>query len=107
MSQGAEPLEPAEPKASSDLSKRENPMAPIFAFASGSTIFIVIVVAIILAAAFGFYTYKGSAINAHPNDGLDGAPGAEAPSDPAGNTRIPDDPDQPDNQGSIPTHGTR
>ena len=77
-------------------------MTLMFASA-GSTIFIVI----IIATVFGFYTYKGSAINAHPSDGLDGAPGAEAPSDPAANSQIPDDPDQPDNDGSIATHGTR
>ena len=66
-----------------------------------------IIIVIIIATAFGFYTYKGSAINAHPSDGLDGAPGAEAPSDPAGSSRVPDDPDQPGNDGSVPTHGTR
>ncbi len=47
----------------------------IFAAGGGSVILIVI----IIAMAFGFYTYKGSAINAHPSDGLDGAPGERHP----------------------------
>ncbi len=86
---------------------RERIMGPVFAFAGGSIIFIVVIIAFFFAVVYGFYTYKGSAINAHPADGLDGAPGAEAPSDPAGKSQIPDDPDRPDNEGSIPTHGTR
>jgi len=48
----------------------------------GTFILIAIVIAIIVAAAFGYYTYSGSGINAHPNDGLDGAPGAGEPSQP-------------------------
>ncbi len=83
-------------------------MAPAFAVAGDTAIFIVILVLIIIAVAFGFYTYRGSAINAHPSDGLDGAPGSEAPSDPAGQGQIPEGPDQSGNEQSIPpTHGTR
>ncbi|MBV9197314.1 MAG: hypothetical protein JO168_24530 [Solirubrobacterales bacterium] len=79
----------------------------LFAVAGGSFIFIGVIIVFLLAVVYGFYTYKGSAINPHPNDGLDGAPGAQAPSDPAGQGQIPEDPEHPDNKGSIPTHGTR
>lgn len=82
-------------------------MSPPFAFAGGSGIFLVVIIALFLAVVYGFYTYKGSAINAHPSDGLDGAPGSEAPNHPAGQGQIPDDPSSPDNGGSIPTHGTK
>lgn len=51
--------------------------------------------------------YRGSAINAHSNDGQDGAPGAAGPSDPAGRSRNPDVPAALENDGSISTHGTR
>jgi len=82
-------------------------MNPVFAFAGGSFIFLAVIVAFFFVLVYSYYTYKGSAINAHPSDGLDGAPGAEAPSDPAGKSQIPDDHDRPGNDGSIATHGTR
>ena len=52
---------------------------PLAALAGGSLIFIGVVVAILFAVVFGFYTYRGSAINAHPSDGADGAPGLGEP----------------------------
>jgi hypothetical protein len=55
-------------------------MVPVYAVATGTSIFVGVLIAIVIAFAFSFYTYKGSTINAHPNDGLDGAPGSEDPS---------------------------
>ncbi len=52
---------------------------PIAALAGGSLIFVVVIVAILFAVVFGFYTYRGSAITPHPSDGKDGAPGAAGP----------------------------
>lgn len=48
---------------------------PIFALAGGSLIFAGFLVVFFFAIVFGYYTYKGSAINAHPHDGSDQAPG--------------------------------
>jgi len=38
---------------------------PIAALAGGSLIFILVIIVLFLAVAYGFYTFKGSAINAH------------------------------------------
>jgi cell division protein FtsN len=81
---------------------------PLAAIASGTLILIAIVIAIIVAVAFGYYTYTGSAIDAHPNDGLDGAPGAAEPSQASGRGRTGDDDDDPfSDGGSLSSHGTR
>lgn len=82
-------------------------MNPAFAAATGTTIVVIVIVVIIFAVVFGFYTLKGSAINAHPSDGLDGAPGSADPSEPDGRGRIAEDPDRPADGGSINTRGTR
>ena len=68
---------------------------PLAAIAAGTFIVVAVIVAIIVAVAFSYYTYSGSAINAHPNDGLDGAPGAADPSEASGRSRMGDDPDDP------------
>ena len=83
-------------------------MVPIYAVAGGTFIVAGVIVAIIIAIAFSFYTYKGSTINAHPNDGLDGAPGAEDPSQPSGRGRTPEaHPDEFGTGGGFSTHGNQ
>lgn len=49
---------------------------PIAALAGGGLIFIVVIGALLFAVVFGYYTYRGSAINPHLSDGMDGAPGS-------------------------------
>jgi hypothetical protein len=80
----------------------------IFALAGGGFILIGVIVLILFAVVFGFYTYRGSAINAHPDDGLDGAPGSAGPSDPAGKGRTSEDSDDEfSSGGGFSTHGTK
>lgn len=70
-----------------------------FAIAPGSYIFLAIVVVILLSLVIGFYTRRGSGIDEHPSDGLDGAPGAEGRSEVSGKDQ---------GEGSaFDTHGTR
>lgn len=42
---------------------------------------------VVLVIVFSYHTYKGSAINAHPHDASEQAPGAGDPSDPGGQSR--------------------
>ncbi len=78
---------------------------PIYALAGGSLIFVGFWVVVVLVVAFSYYTYRGSGINAHPNDGSDGAPGAAEPSDAARPGRTPEAHEEVD--AGISTHGTR
>lgn len=79
-----------------------------FALAGGSLIFLVVIIALFFAVVFGFYTYKGSAIDAHPSDGLDGAPGSEGPSQATGKGRTSEDnEDELSAGGGFSSHGTR
>ncbi|MGI8864219.1 MAG: hypothetical protein ACR2JH_07440 [Solirubrobacteraceae bacterium] len=81
---------------------------PVFALAGGSFIFLGVLIAIGFAVVYGFYTYKGSAINAHPSDGLDGAPGSAGPSEADGKGRTSEDSDENVSVGGgFATHGTR
>ena len=73
--------------------------APLSALANGSFIFVAVVVVIFFAVAFGFYTRRGSGIDEHPSDGLDGAPGAQGRSEVSGK-------DQGESS-ALDTHGTR
>lgn len=74
-------------------------LTPLAAFANGSFIFVAVVVVIFFAVAFGFYTRRGSGIDEHPSDGLDGAPGAQGRSEVSGK-------DQGESS-ALDTHGTR
>jgi hypothetical protein len=56
----------------------------ILALAGGSFTFLGVVIVLFFAVVYGFFTISGSAINAHPSNGLDGAPGSAGPSDAAG-----------------------
>jgi hypothetical protein len=83
-------------------------MVPVYAVATGTFIVVGVLIAIVIAFAFSFYTYRGSTINAHPNDGLDGAPGSEDPSEATGKGRTPENhPDEFGPGGGFSTHGTK
>ena len=66
---------------------------------SGSLVIVLFAVAMVVVLAYSYYTIKGSGIDAHPSDGLDGAPGSEGPSD-AAKGRGADD------GGTFSSHGT-
>lgn len=57
--------------------------------AGGSFIVLGVMVAMFFAVVFGFFTIRGSGIDQHPNDGLDGAPGSSGPSEASGMGRNP------------------
>jgi hypothetical protein len=67
--------------------------------ANGSWIFLVVVVVIVAGLVYGLFTRSGSAINEHPLDARDEAPGAEGQSEISGADQ---------GEGStLDTHGTR
>ena len=74
-------------------------MVTTLAAAGGSMIFLGFVLVLFVVVAFGYYTIRGSGIDAHPSDGLDGAPGSEGPSDVAKGRGS-------DRGGTFSTHGT-
>jgi hypothetical protein len=83
-------------------------MVPVYAVASGTFIVVGVLIAIIIAVIFSFYTYRGSMINPHPDDGLDGAPDAQNPSQASGKGRTHEDhPDEFGAGGGFSNHGTR
>ena len=63
-------------------------VATVLALAGGSFIFLAFVVVMFLGVIFGLYTRRGSGIDEHPNDGLDGAPGAKTPDDASGSSAL-------------------
>ncbi len=79
----------------------------IFAIGGGTLIFVIVIVLVFFAGVYGFYTYRGSAINAHPSDGSDGAPGAAGPSSETGKGRVPEErEDEFSAGGGFSTRGT-
>jgi hypothetical protein len=79
----------------------------VYAVAGGSFIFGVIIL-MLFAVVYGYYTYKGSSINAHSGDGLDGAPGSAGPSQVSGKGRTSEDnPAEFSAGGGFSTHGTK
>ena len=79
-------------------------MLSIFAAVDGSAIMVGFVVLLLVAIAYSYYSIRGSGINTHPSDGLDGAPGSEAPSDAAKGRGAEGKGDTGD--GTFSTHGT-
>ena len=64
-------------------------------------------VVMFFAVVFGFFTIAGSGIDKHPNDGLDGAPGSEGPSEASGIGRSPGTTSENHGVGdTFSTHGT-
>jgi flagellar basal body-associated protein FliL len=73
----------------------------VFAFVSGSWIFLGFVVVALLAVVFGYFTYTGSGIDSHPAKSGDDSPGASEPSSAGGKGRTSDD------AGTFDSRGTR
>lgn len=79
----------------------------ILALAGGSFVIVAFFVVMFFAIVYGYYTIRGSAINKHPNDGLDGAPGSEGPSEASGHGRSPGTTAKDHSVGdTFSTHGT-
>lgn len=74
-------------------------MSATLAAVGGSTIIVAFAVLMTVVLAYSYYSIRGSGIDAHPSDGLDGAPGSEAPSDAARGRGS-------DEGGTFSTHGT-
>ena len=74
-------------------------MSFTLAAVGGSSIIIGFAVLMTIVLAYSYYSIRGSGIDAHPSDGLDGAPGSEGPSD-AAKGRGADD------GGTFSSHGT-
>jgi hypothetical protein len=80
----------------------------IIALAGGSYIFLGVIVLLLVAVIFGYFTYEGSGINAHPAKGGDSAPGSREPSSASGKGRTSDEHFDDDAQGgAFETHGTQ
>jgi len=79
----------------------------VLALAGGSFIILGVMIVFFFAIVYGFYTIKGSTINAHPSDGLDGAPGSEGPSEGSGKGRSSGEVSPDHSVGdTFSTHGT-
>jgi hypothetical protein len=61
-----------------------SPALAVLAQAGGSFIILGALVVGFFTVVFSYYTIRGSGINKHPNDGLDGAPGSQGPSEASG-----------------------
>ena len=89
---------------------REAPMPEalaVLAVAGGSFIFLGVLIVFFFAVVFGFFTIRGSGINKHPSDGLDGSPGSAGPSQASGQGRSTGDTDETHRVGdTFSTHGT-
>lgn len=80
----------------------------VVALAGGSFIFLGFMVIMFFGVVWGYYTISGSGINKHPNDGLDGAPGSEGPSEASGMGRSTGDTSAGHRVGdTFSTHGTQ
>jgi hypothetical protein len=78
----------------------------VLGLAGGSFILLGVLVLLFFVIVFSYYTYRGSAINPHPHDGSEGAPGASAPSDASGQGRVSEEhPDELSAGGGFSTHG--
>ena len=74
-------------------------MFSTLAAVGGSTIIVGFAVVMTIVLAYSYYSIRGSGIDAHPDDGLSGAPGSEAPSDVSKGRGADDD-------GTFSSHGT-
>lgn len=81
----------------------------LIALAGGSYIFLGVIVLMLFGVIFGYFTYEGSGINAHPSKRQGGATGASGPSSASGKGRTGDEAydDDVDSGGAFETHGTR
>ncbi len=82
-------------------------MSSTLAAVGGSWIIVAVGAAMFVVVAFSYYSIKGSGIDAHPSDGLDGAPGSEAPSDASKGRGSEGDDVDGNLGGTFSSHGTR
>ncbi|HEX8206980.1 MAG TPA: hypothetical protein VF587_13045 [Solirubrobacteraceae bacterium] len=82
-------------------------MSVTLAAVGGSAIVVGVAVLMLVVVAYSYYSIKGSGIAAHPSDGLDGAPGAEGPSDAAKGRGSEGDEVDGNLGGTFSSHGTR
>jgi hypothetical protein len=74
----------------------------------GNVIMLIVGVLLFAGIVIGFYTYRGSAIHAHPAKSGNAPPGAREPSARGGKGRTPDDPYEDDAEtGAFESHGKR
>lgn len=80
-----------------------------FALAGGSYIFLGFIAVAFAGVIFGYFTFSGSGINAHPSKGGTGAPGSGEPSSASGKGRTGDEAydDNSNSGGAFETHGTQ
>ena len=81
-------------------------MSSTLAVAGGSWIIVVFAVVMVIVMAYSYYSIRGSGIDAHPSDGLGGAPGAAGPSDAAKGRGSEGDTDDGGAGGTFSSHGT-
>ncbi len=81
-------------------------MSSTLAAVGGSWIIVGFAVLMLVVLAYNYYSVKGSGIDAHPSDGLGGAPGSSGPSDTA-KGRGGDGADGESTGGTFSSHGTR
>lgn len=80
----------------------------VVALTGGSFILLGFMVIMFFGVVWGYYTISGSGINKHPNDGLDGAPGSEGPSEASGKGRSTGDASSEHSVGdTFSKHGTQ
>lgn len=81
-------------------------MSSALAAVGGSWIIVAFAVFMLVVLAYSYYSIKGSGIDAHPSDGLGGAPGSAGPSDPAKGRGSEGGEDDGRTGGTFSTHGT-
>ena len=81
-------------------------MSSTLAAVDGSWIIVGFAVFMLVVLAYSYYSIKGSGIDAHPSDGLGGAPGSAGPSDPAKGRGAEGGADDGATGGTFSTHGT-
>lgn len=81
-------------------------MSSTLAAVGGSWIIVVFAVVMFVVLSYGYYSIKGSGIDAHPDDGQGGAPGAAGPSDVAKGRGAEGGTDGSSTGGTFSTHGT-
>ncbi|MDQ6731230.1 MAG: hypothetical protein M3022_13285 [Actinomycetota bacterium] len=81
---------------------------PIAALAGGSLIFVVVIVAILFAVVFGFYTYREARSPPIPATGRMARPAQQVPNEASGKGRTSEDnPDEFSAGGGFSSHGTK
>lgn len=81
-------------------------MSTTLAAVDGSWIIVGFAVVLLVALSYSYYTVKGSGIDAHPSDGLGGAPGSAGPTDVAKGRGSEGGSEDGSTGGTFSTHGT-